>query len=358
MPANFISAPQPPLDGRPKAATLAGMSQTMTAMTLRQFGGTEHFVLRQIPRPAPAAGQVLVRVKASSVNPVDTKIRSGMLAAIAPADPCVLGCDMAGIVFACGAGVTAFSPGDEVYGCPGGVKGSQGALAEYMVCDPRLLAPKPPGLTFAEAAALPLVSITAWDGLLDRAKVRAGQRVLVHGGAGGVGHIALQLCAAQGAEVWATVSSEEKAALARGLGAAGTINYREQSVEDYVQQVTGGAGFDVVFDSVGGDNVARCFQAAAVSGTVVSISTRTTADLSPLHAKGLSLHVVFMLLPLLHNKGRERHGEILRELNELVAAGKVRPLLDAQRFTFAEVAAAHERLASGAATGKIVLSGF
>ena len=330
----------------------------MPAIVLRQFGGTEHFVLSQIPRPAPAAGQVLVRVKASSVNPVDTKIRSGMLAAIAPADPCVLGCDMAGIVAECGAGVTDFSPGDEVYGCAGGVKGSPGALAEYMVCDTRLLAPKPAGLTFEEAAALPLVSITAWDGLIDRAKVRAGQRVLVHGGAGGVGHIALQLCAAQGAEVWATVSRQEKADIARGLGAAGTINYRGQSVEDYVQQVTGGEGFDVVFDSVGGDNVARCFQAAAVSGTVVSISTRTNADLSPLHAKGLSLHVVFMLIPLLYNKGRERHGQILRELNVLIAAGKIRPLLDTQRFTFAEAAAAHTHLASGTATGKIVLSGF
>jgi NADPH2:quinone reductase len=334
------------------------MSQSMKAMVVREFGGPEVFEQREIPRPSPKTGQVLVRVKASSVNPVDTKIRSGMLAAIAPEAPTVLGCDMAGVVEECGAGVTAFFPGDEVYGCAGGVKGSPGALAEFMTADARLLAPKPAGLTFEEAASLPLVSITAWDGLLDRAKVRAGQRVLVHGGAGGVGHVALQLCVARGAEVWATVSSEEKAAIARALGAAGTINYREELVDDYVKRATGGAGFDVVFDSVGGDNVARCFHAAAVSGTVVSISTRTTTDLSPLHAKGLTLHVVFMLIPLLYNRGREHHGEILREVSALVAAGKLKPLLDARRFRFDEVAQAHALLQSGTATGKIALTGF
>lgn len=292
------------------------------------------------------------------MNPVDTKIRSGMLAAMAPEAPCVLGCDMSGIVEETGEGVTTFSVGDEVYGSPGGVKGHPGALAEYMTADVRLIAAKPSNLTWEESAALPLVSITAWEGLLDRAKVRAGQRVLVHGGAGGVGHLALQLCVAQGAEVWATVSSPEKAAIARSLGATGTINYREQSVDDYVQKVTGGQGFDVVFDSVGGDNVARCFQAAAVSGTVVSISTRTTADLSPLHAKGLTLHVVFMIIPLLYNKGRERHGEILRELTLLVEGGKVKPICDARRFTFADAPAAHAWLQSGNATGKVVLTGF
>jgi NADPH2:quinone reductase len=334
------------------------MSKTMQAMVVREFGGPEVLERREIPRPAPGPGQVLVRVKASSVNPVDTKIRSGMLAAMAPEAPSVLGCDMSGVVEETGEGVTAFSPGDAVYGAPGGVKGHPGALAEYMTADVRLIAPKPESLSWEEAAALPLVSITAWDGLLDRAKVHAGQRVLVHGGAGGVGHVALQLCVAQGAEVWTTVSGPEKAGIALGFGAAGVIHYRDQPVEDYVRTVTDGKGFDVVFDSVGGENVARCFQAAAVSGTVVSISTRTTADLSPLHAKGLSLHVVFMIIPLLYNKGRERHGEILRELTALVEAGKVKPLCDARRFTFADAAEAHAWLQSGKSLGKVVLTGF
>lgn len=330
----------------------------MRAMVVREFGGPEVMELREIPRPEPGPGQVLVRIKAGSVNPVDTKIRSGMLAAIAPEAPTVLGCDIAGIVEATGPGVKDFAPGDEVYGCAGGVKGCPGTLAEYTAADQRLLAPKPKSLTWEQAAALPLAAITAWDGLIDRAKVHAGQRILVHGGTGGVGHLALQLCAARGAEVWTTVSSEAKAAIARSLGAAGTINYREQSVEDYVSSITGGAGFDIVFDTVGGDNVASCFQAAALSGTVVSISTRTTADLSPLHAKGLSLHVVFMLLPMLTNRGREHHGHILREIAALVDDGKVRPLCDPAAFTFAEAPAAHQFLASGQATGKVVLKGF
>jgi NADPH:quinone reductase len=330
----------------------------MQAMVLREFGGPEVLEQREIPRPVPGPGHVLVRVKASSVNPVDTKIRSGMLAAMAPEAPAVPGCDMSGVVQETGEGVTEFSPGDEVYGSPGGVKGHPGALAEYMVADVRLLAPKPKSLPWEEAAALPLVSITAWEGLFDRARVAAGQRVLVHGGAGGVGHIGLQLCAARGAEVWTTVSGPEKAEIVSGLGAAGVINYREEPVDEYVQRATGGKGFDVVFDTVGGENVARCFQAAAVSGTVVSISTRTTADLSPLHAKGLTLHVVFMIIPLLYNKGRERHGAILRELSALVESGKVKPLCDARRFTMADVAAAHAWLQSGKAIGKIVLSGF
>ncbi len=329
-------------------------------MVIREFGGPEVLERREIPRPSAGPGEVLVRVKASSVNPVDTKIRSGMLAAIAPEAPAVSGFDMSGIVEECGEGVTAFAPGDAVYGSPGGYKGNAGALAEYMVADARVLAPKPESLSWEAAAALPLVSITAWEGLFDRAGLTAGKRVLVHGGTGGVGHLALQLCAARGVEVWTTVSTPEKAEIVKGLGASGVIFYREQSVEDYVKAVTGGAGFDLVFDTVGGENVARCFQAAAVSGTVVSISTRTTADLSPLHAKGLSLHVVFMLIPLLYNqaRGRERHGEILRELTALVDAGKVQPLLDPRRFTFGDAAEAHAWLQSGNATGKVVLTGF
>ena len=312
----------------------------------------------RVPVPAPGPGEVLLRVRASSVNPVDTKIRSGMLAAIAPEAPTILGCDVAGEVAALGSGVTGFAPGDAAYGCAGGVKGCQGALAEWMVADAALLAPKPAALSWEEAAALPLVTITAWEGLIDRAGVRAGQRVLIHAGCGGVGHVAVQLAAARGAEVWATVSGPAKAELARGLGAAHAIDYRARTVEDYVREEAGGAGFDVVMDTVGGENVARCFAAAAVSGTVVSISTRTTADLSPLHAKGLTLHVVFMLIPMLHRRGRERHGAILREAGDLVAAGRLRPLLDARRFTFAEAGAAHAHLESGQAVGKVVLTGF
>ncbi len=328
----------------------------MKAIVINAFGGPEVFEQKEIPKPDVRPGHVLVRVAASSVNPVDTKIRSGLLGMIAPDFPdAVLGCDMAGVVEAVGDGVTDFAPGDEVYGCAGGVKGCPGALAEFQLVDERLIARKPATLGMAEAAALPLVAITAWDALIDRTKVSEGQRVLVHAATGGVGHLGIQLAKAAGATVFATASSPEKLALAASLGADAGINYKESSVEDYVAEYTGGAGFDVVFDTVGGDNLQGCFTAAALNGTVASISTRCTCDLTPFHQKALSMHVTFMLLPMLTGNGRARHGEILRELAELVDAGKVKPLVHAERFSFAEVGKAHALLQAGGALGKIVL---
>ena len=326
----------------------------MRAMTISEFGGPEMFEESVLPMPAVAAGQVLLRVKASSVNPVDAKIRSGMLAAIAPGEPRVLGCDVAGIVEEIGEGVADFTPGDLVYGAPCGVKDCGGALAEWIVADADCLALLPEGMAFTTAATLPLVGITAWEGLYDRAEVAPGQTVLVHGGAGGVGQMAVQLAVCAGARVFATVSTAAKAKLVRNLGAT-PILYPECSVADYVDKHTAGRGFEIVFDTVGGDNVAKCFEAAALSGQVVSISTRTSADLSPLHAKGLSLHVVFMLIPLLQGHGRARHGEILTELSALVEAGKIKPLLHPEIFSFADVGKAHALLASGEAVGKIAL---
>jgi len=161
---------------------------------------------------------------ATSVNPADTKIRRNG-PPIAPALPAVLGMAVAGIVEAVGPGVTALAPGDGVYGCAGGVKGMHGALAEYLLTDPALLAPKPPQLSWREAAALPLVTITAWEGLFDRAHVAAGQNVLVFAGTGGVGHIAVQLAKATGARVVATASSAKKADLARSLGADAVVDH-------------------------------------------------------------------------------------------------------------------------------------
>ena len=209
-----------------------------------------------------------------------------------------------------------------------------------------------------DAAALPLVTITAWDGLLDRTDIQPGQKVLVHGATGGVGHIGIQLAKLRGAEVYVTGSSEEKLAIGASLGADVGITYRENTVEEYVAEHTGGDGFDVVFDTVGGDNLQGCFQAAGLNGTVVSISTRCTCDLTPFHQKGLTMHVTFMIIPVLYNKGRERHGEILAELAQHVDAGKVRPLIHEERFSFPDVGKAHALLQDGSAIGKIVLTGF
>lgn len=331
-------------------------ARTMQGHVIERFGEPAVFAPAELPRPTPPAGHVLIKVAATSVNPVDAKIRAGALPPIAPAFPAVLHGDVAGVVEEVGLGVAAFAAGEEVYACAGGVKGLGGALAEFMVADADLVAPKPRALSMAEAAALPLVGITAWDGLIDRARIRPGQTALVHGATGGVGQIGIQLAKWAGATVFATGSSEEKLRIARDLGADGAINYREQSVADYVTEHTGGRGFDVVFDTVGGANLAQAFEAVALDGTVVSTSTSQTYDLSPMHAKGLTLHVVFMLIPMLHGTGRARHGAILRELARLADEGAIRPLVDPRRFAVGDVAAAHALLESGQAIGKVVLT--
>src|SRR6201997_5948588 len=169
-------------------------------------GAGQPFRLASVARPRPGPGEVLVRIAASGVNPLDLKIRAGQAAHARHPLPAILGIDLAGIVEAVGPDVAAFREGDEVYGMTGGVGGVQGSLAEYAAVDATLLAPKPDSLGMREAAALPLVFITAWEGLVDRAHVQAGQTVLIHGGAGGVGHVAVQLARAKGANVFATGS--------------------------------------------------------------------------------------------------------------------------------------------------------
>jgi NADPH2:quinone reductase len=266
----------------------------------------------------------------------------------------VLHGDVAGVVEAIAEGVSTFQPGDEVYACPGGVKGFGGALAEYMQADVDLVAYKPKSLTMT-AAALPLISITAWEAIIDRAKVQPRQRVLVYGATGGVGHIGLQLAKWAGATVYALVSSEEKGAIARKLGADFTINYRQQTVEEFVAEHTDGQGFDVVFDTVGNDNLQNAFKAAKLNGTVVSIVSTSKQDLTLLHTKGLTLHLVYRLIPILYGVGRVRQGEILTQVAQLVDTAQVHPLLDTRVFNFSEVAQAHQRAESGQALGKVVL---
>ncbi|NET36464.1 MAG: zinc-dependent alcohol dehydrogenase family protein [Cyanothece sp. SIO1E1] len=328
----------------------------MKALVIERFGAPNVFQMADLPRPEVAPHHVLVRVAATSVNPVDMKIREGAIAGIAPDFPAVLHGDVAGVIEAVGEGVEGFKVGDEVYACAGGVKGTGGALAEYMLADARLVAHKPPSLTMAAAAALPLVSITAWEGLIDRAQVQPGQKVLVYGGTGGVGHIGVQLAKWAGATVYALVSSDEKGAIARNLGADVTINYRQTPIEEFVAEHTDGQGFDIVFDTVGDDNLQNAFKAAKLNGTVISTVSCSQQDLTLLHIKGLTLHLVYMLIPMLSGINRARHGEILSEVARLVEAGQLRPLLDAQSFPFTEVAAAHAHAASGAAIGKVTLT--
>lgn len=326
----------------------------MKAMILNEYGVSANFQAVDLPQPSVKAGHVVVRVAATSVNTVDTMIRQmGKDLPLSPDLPAVLGMDFAGTIEAVGEGVTNFAPGDEVYGCAGGLADLQGTLAEYMLADARLIAHKPKSLSMREAAALPLVGITAFEGL-QRAGARAEQKVLVHGGAGGVGHVAVQLAKHLGADVYATASGEKQMEIIEKYGAT-PINYKAEKVTDYVAKHTDGAGFDVIFDSVGGANMTNSFEAAALNGQVVSTVSMLRLDLTPLHFKGLSLHVVFMLIPMLYDHKREEHGAILAKLAEIADAGALKPLLDETPFGLEAVGKAHDRLTSGQAIGKVVI---
>ncbi|WP_439531107.1 zinc-dependent alcohol dehydrogenase family protein [Marinobacter adhaerens] len=326
----------------------------MKAMVLNQYGPEAAFEQADMAAPSAQPGQVIVRVAATSINTVDTMIRQmGKDLPLSPDLPAVLGMDFAGTIEAVGEGVTGFAPGDEVYGCAGGLADLQGALAEFMPADARLIAHKPKRLSMREAAALPLVGITAFEGL-QRAGVKAGQKVLVHGGTGGVGHVAVQLAKHFGATVYSTASGEQAFDIVKSYGAT-PIDYRTETVADYVQAHTAGTGFDVVFDSVGGANMTNSFDAAALNGHVSTTVAMVELDLTTAHFKGLSIHVVFMLIPMLHNYHREAHGEILAQLAQIVDQGGVKPLLDEQTFSLSEVGKAHDRLTSGQAIGKVVV---
>lgn len=325
----------------------------MKAMLLESYGEDLSFVERDVKRPVPGPGEVLIKVAGSSLNPIDNKIVTlGDQLGFAPSLPAILGMDVSGVVEEVGGGMSRFYPGDRVFGCAGGLGDIPGALAEYMVVDERLIAHAPVQMDLVDAAALPLVSITAWLGLFGKANLSEGQTLLVHGGAGGVGHMAVQLGVHAQAEVFATVSSETKAAVVEAMGGI-PINYREVSREKYVAAATEGEGFDVVFDTIGGAVLDDSFEAAALGGQVISTVTRSTHDLSTLHAKSLSLHVVFMLLPMITGHNRGMYGKILTEIAQLVDEDKLAVLLDEERFDFSRIADAHTYWASGKALGKI-----
>ncbi|MCV2885067.1 zinc-dependent alcohol dehydrogenase family protein [Aestuariibacter sp. AA17] len=327
----------------------------MRAMIVNTFGGPDVFEATEIDKPQIKAGHVLVKIEATSVNTVDTMIREmGPELPLSPSAPALLGMDFAGVVEEVGENVTEYSVGDEVYGCAGGLADLPGTLAEYIVADANLIALKPKNLSMREAAAIPLVGITAYEGL-KRAGIKQGQNVLVHGGSGGVGHIALQLAKYFGANVYSTGGGEAQLALIEKLGAI-PVNYKLESVENYVEKHTQGTGFDIVYDSVGGKNMTNSFEAAALNGHVVSTVSMVELDLSTAHFKGLSLHVVFMLIPMLHNYRRNEHAKILHALTSIIEAGELHPVLDESSFSLSEIGQAHARLGSGKAMGKVVVT--
>jgi len=324
----------------------------MQALVLQEFG--KPLDLTEIATPSPQDGQVLVRVHASGVNPLDVKILAGKAAHAQRRLPAVPGLDLAGTVVAVGGGVDRFAPGDEVYGLTGGVGDLQGSLAEYAAVDARLLARKPARLDMREAAALPLVAMTAWEGLVDRAQVREGMDVLVHGGAGGIGHVAVQIARARGARVFATGSADSLQTI-EALGAI-PIDYTTTDPSTYIADHTGGRGFDIVFDTVGGRTLDASFTAARVhTGHVVSALGWGEHSLAPLSFRGATYSGVFTLLPMLTGEGREHHGEILEQVAALADAGKLTPLVDARHFTFETIADAYSAIETGTSRGKVIV---
>ncbi|MGY2681035.1 NADPH:quinone reductase [Pseudomonas tolaasii] len=318
---------------------------SMNALIVDTVNGP--FRLTSIARPLAGPGEVLVRIRASGLNPLDGKIRAGQAAHARQPLPAVLGMDLAGTVEAVGPLAGEWQVGDEVYALGTGIGGVQGSLAEFAVVDVRLLAKKPASLSMGEAAVLPLVLITAWEGLVDRARVGIGHKVLIQGGAGGVGHVAVQLALAFGADVYATGSARHRATI-EGLGAT-FIDYQQQTVEDYVALHTEGEGFDIVYDTVGGETLDASFRAARTyTGHVVSCLGWGQHSLAPLSFRGATYSGVFTLLPLLTGKGREHHGEILAQAAGLIDAGKLKPIMDPRQFDMHSANAAYDLLANGA----------
>lgn len=328
---------------------------TMTALVLETYGAPMR--LAEIARPVAGPGQVLVRIAASGVNPLDVKIHAGQAAHARQPAPAVLGIDLAGTVAAVGAGVSAFKVGDEVYGMTGGVGGIQGSLAEYAAVDAALIARKPANLSMREAAALPLVIITAWEGLVDRIGIDrphwAGQKLLVQGGAGGVGHVAVQIARHFGLDVYAT-DGAAKADYLRSLGAT-PIDYASEAVEDTVARHTAGKGFDAVYDTGGGAILDASFKAVKRYGHVVSCLGWGTHALAPLSFKAASYSGVFTLHPLLTGEGRAHHGEILAAATTIIEAGGLVPRLDPRRFTLESAEVAYEAIRTRSAAGKLVV---
>lgn len=306
----------------------------MKAVYIENYGGVEQLIYGDLPMPEVGDNDVLVEIHAAAVNPVDWKIRKGFLQQrIQFAFPLVLGWDVAGVVKETGKNVTRFQKGDAVFSRPDITR--NGTYAEYVAVDENLLALKPSNITFEEAASVPLAGLTAWEALVEIAKVKTGDSVLIHAGAGGVGAYAIQLAKSLGAYV-TTTASGNNADFVKSLGAEQVINYKEQ---DFFKEVS---GLDVVFDTMGGEIQTRSFDVLKENGVLVSIVTPPDQEL----AKQKNVRAEYLFL--------QPDGEKLGKLGELIEEGKIRPVVG-HEFSLQDVPAAHELSESHHAKGKIVI---
>jgi NADPH2:quinone reductase len=318
-----------------------GTTMKARAMVIHRFGGPEEFKLEEVDIPDPASGQLLVGVVASGTNPVEAKLRAdGSWAGLTP--PVVLGYEVSGVVAKIGPCVTDFLPGDEVYYTPEIRDNPYGSYCELNLVSAAIVAHKPKNLDHYAAAAVPLAGGTAWEGIMRRLKVRLGETILIHGGAGGVGSFAVQFAKVAGARVIASASTANQQALV-DLGVDNPVDYQKEDATEAAVRITAGKGVDVVFDTVGKDLVGRSLHAIRPFGRIACILP-PGGDLSSLSGRNLTLHGIMLT--------RER--QRLEELRIVLEQGKVRPLIEAV-LPLEEVAKAHQRLEAGHGRGKIVL---
>lgn len=312
----------------------------MKAMFIRDFSGPEVFYAGEIERPRPGPHDVLVKVYATSVNPVDYKLRQAG-AAMGLKPPTVIGYDVSGVVEEIGSEVQDFKVGDEVYYTPE-IPGVLGSYGEYHVANEAIVARKPENLSHLEAASIPLAGGTAWDALITRTKLQPAETVLIHGGTGSVGSLAVQIARATGAYVYTTCSGAN-AGFVRELGADRVIDYKTEDFVKIIQKETQGAGVDVTFDTFGGDLLARSIQAVKSHGRIVGVVS-TTGDLNGAFYKNITFHFLFL----------QRARYKLDALRNLIELGLVKPVVDSV-LPLTKIAEAHARLEHGGVKGKIVL---
>ena len=328
----------------------------MQAILMTQVGGPEVLVLQDIDEPEiTEPTQLKIKLYAAGINPVDTKLRKAGLF-YDEALPAVLGCDGAGEIVSVGHSVSEFTPGDKVWFCHGGLGKEQGNYAEYNVIDQRWVCAMPKTVSYVQAAAAPLVLITAWGALYDRGGLQGGQTVLIHAGAGGVGHVAIQLAKLKGARVVATVSSEEKADFVRSLGADEVINYKQQGFANEVNRLTEGKGADLVFDTVGAEVFKASIEATAHFGRIVTLLDPGEINLAEARMRNLLIGFELMLTPMLREipKQRDRHMHILKQCAELIDQEDLKICVTHQ-FNMPDIQKAHQLLEQGHMQAKSVL---
>lgn len=318
----------------------------MKAIRVREFGNPEVMRLEDAPDPRPGPGQVVLRVKAAGVNPVDTYLRSGGYA-IKPALPYTPGSDAAGIVESVGEAVAGVAAGARVY-----ASGTlSGAYAEQALCDERQVHPLPGNVSFAQGAAVGIPYGTAYYALFQRAKARAGEIVLVHGATGGVGIAAVQLARAAGMRVIGTGSTERGRALVLGQGADHALNHGESGFLEKLSELTGGHGADLIIEMLANVNLGMDLKALAGNGRIVIVGSRGRVEIDPRDAMSRNASILGMLL---HNASREEEADLHEAIDEGLESGRLRPVVG-REFPLSEAPLAHHAVMEPGACGKIVL---